>query len=113
MPPKILIVDDERLILSSIERALRKVGYEIFTASNLKEVGTLLSKGPFDLLLTDIYLEDAVADEIIAAVRPSSPRLRVLRMSGSGARLEADFLEKPFKIDELRERVRNILDEPV
>ena len=112
MPPKILIVDDERLILSSIERALAKIGYEIFTASNLKEVGMILSKGPFDLLLTDIYLEDALADDIIAAVRSCSPRLRVLRMSGSGARLEENFLEKPFKIDELRERVRSILDEP-
>ncbi|GAB4484265.1 MAG: hypothetical protein OHK006_08100 [Thermodesulfovibrionales bacterium] len=112
MPPKILIVDDERLILSAIERALAKVGYEIFAASNLKEVGTLLSKGPFDLLLTDVYLEDAVADDIIAAVRTCSPRLKVLHMSGSGSRVAPNFVEKPFKIDELRERVRSILDEP-
>jgi len=112
MPLKILIVDDERLILSTIERALSKVGYEVFSASNLKEVDAIISQGPFDLLLTDVYLEDAVADDIIARVQSASPQLKVLRMSGSGTRGGTNFLEKPFKIDELRMRVREILDEP-
>lgn len=113
MKAKILVVDDERLILTTIERALGKLDYAIHTAASMKDLDTVLDKAPFDLLLTDVYLEDAQAEDIIAKVRSCSPLVKILRMSGSGTVGKGeDFLEKPFRLESLRDKVRQILNEP-
>ena len=113
MGASILVVDDEPLILKTIERALAKMGYRVATAQNLSELQDQLVNAPFDLLLTDVYLEDAHASDIIQKVRGVSPLVKVLRMSGSGSLAKGDdFIEKPFLIDKLREKIRHVLHEP-
>ncbi len=111
MAEKILIVDDDALILTAVERALAKVGYSISRAQNMEELGKALKGGPFDLLITDVYMDGGSLEEVVGMVRSSSPSVKVLRMSGSAAREgDRDFIEKPFSIDALRKRVRVILD---
>jgi DNA-binding NtrC family response regulator len=113
MQPKILVVDDEALILSAVERALLKVGYRVFSARNLEQLGMVLAEAPFDLLITDIHLVDDTVDHLIQRVREGSPRVRILLMSGGSNKGRSyPFIEKPFSISGLRQLVRNILDEP-
>jgi DNA-binding NtrC family response regulator len=112
LPPKILIVDDEHLILTAVVRALLKVGYQVFSAKDTEELGTVLAKAPFDLLITDIHLPDQSVDHVIQRVREGSPEVRILLMSGgSDKERPYPFIEKPFSISGLRETVRKILDE--
>jgi DNA-binding NtrC family response regulator len=113
MAVKILVVDDEPLILIAVERALSRVGYVTRKARNMDDLDAALTESPFDLLITDVYLQDETADDIINKVRKTSPSIKVLKMSGSANREKSmHFIEKPFTIDALRKRVSEILNEP-
>lgn len=108
------MVDDEDLILAAVERALTKVGYSISCARDIEELDHALRNGPFDLLITDIYIrEGGSIGEVIERVRMTSPEVKVLRMSGSAGRdMTGDFIEKPFGIEALRKKVKEILYGP-
>lgn len=113
MPGKILVIDDEPLILVAVEKALSKVGYQISKAVDMKELSRVLKEGPFDMLITDVNITEDSLENIIKKVKKNSPAVQVLRMSGSKApNCQDHFIEKPFRIDELRKKVRDILNEP-
>jgi len=113
MAANILVVDDEPLILSTVERALIKLGYSIVKAQCMAELDIAVGKGPFDLLITDIYLREDTVDAVIAKVTACSPLVKIMRMSGSINKHNLpNFIEKPFSINVLRSRVKEILDEP-
>ena len=112
MPGKILVIDDELLILHTVDKALTRVGYTVAKAQNMAELSAALREAPFDLLITDLHMDEDTAENIIAKVKQSSPGIKVLLMSGGKYRTEADnFIEKPFKLEELREKVRVYLNE--
>lgn len=112
MSEKILVVDDEPLILIAVERALSKVGYHITKAGNMRELDLALGASPFDLLITDVFIQDATLEEVIEKVRELSPMVKIIKMSGS---INADgselFIGKPFNIEALRKCVKKVLDE--
>jgi DNA-binding NtrC family response regulator len=109
----ILVIDDEPLILRTIDKALSKVGYSVFKAQNMAELEESLKNAPFDLLITDVYLEDDSVENIIEKVKRVSPSVKILKMSGSFPRNDSyNFIEKPFRIDQLRKKVKDILDQP-
>lgn len=111
MSAKILVIDDEPLILVTIEKALVKKGYQVIKAGNPEEFVRALSEAPFDLLLTDVFMEGLSVEEVIRQVRTSSPDACIIKMSGSVNREKsANFLEKPFRIEDLRDKVRQALD---
>jgi len=113
MPGKILVIDDEPLILVAIERALSRVGYTVTPAGNVKDLASALSNAPYDLLITDIHLGEESVDSIIQKIKETSPAIRVIYMSGmENEDGRKDFIEKPFKMDELRKKVRDMLHEP-
>jgi len=112
MSERILVVDDEYLIATAVEKALSKVGYVLAKAQNMKELEKVLRDGvPFDLLITDVHMKEDSLSDIIEKVRQSSPSIKILRMSGSADGGGPDnFIEKPFGIEDLRKKVREILD---
>lgn len=110
MAEKILVVDDETLILTAVERALVKVGYFIARAQTMEELGEVVKDGPFDLLITDIYMQGGSLDEVIEKVQRTSPSIKVLKMSGATGGGTGHFIEKPFNIETLRKKVKDILD---
>lgn len=113
MSNKILVIDDEPLILIAVERALSRVGHTITTAKNIKEIVSALDNAPYDLLITDIHLEEDSVDAIIEKVKETSPAVRIILMSGSTKKDNYQhFIEKPFKIAALREKVTEILYGP-
>ena len=113
MPEKILVIDDEPLILNAVERALSRVGYAVTPVKNVQQLDSILNNAHYDLLITDIYMGEESVDLIVQKVKEASPSIRVLYMSGTVDEDERrDFIEKPFKIDELRKKVRDILHEP-
>lgn len=112
MNEKILVIDDEPLILTTIKKALEKVGYAVRTAENVEGFFDALSTEDADLLIMDLHLGEVNADDLISRVKKIAPGAKTLIMSGSVPGLpQKYFLAKPFKIDELRNKVREILDE--
>ncbi|MBI4690258.1 MAG: response regulator [Nitrospirae bacterium] len=114
MQERILVIDDEPLILSSIEKALSRVGYEIVTTMDLNGFCTSLTCRKFDLIIMDLHMKGINTNELIIEAQRTLPSVKFLTISGSTTQAKNSkyFLQKPFKIDSLRQKVREILDEP-
>jgi len=117
----ILVVEDEHLVRAMTRRTLERAGYLVYEAANGVEALTIARElgDRLDLLLTDIVMPVMGGRELAAAVRLERPATRILFMSGYTHEREAHlnagggishFLHKPFTLDELRSRVRLLLD---
>jgi DNA-binding response OmpR family regulator len=111
MGSRILVVDDEPLILSSIRRALNRVGYDVVTASNRDEFISALREGGYALVIMDLHLDDLSRDEIMEMALNAENSVRFLVISGSDQVHDMPYIQKPFRIVELRDRVTEILNE--
>ena len=64
--PKILCVDDEHAILSSLRRVFRREGYHIMTASSSAEALTVLENTSIDLLISDMHMPQISGDKLLS-----------------------------------------------
>ena len=117
----ILLVEDEESVRSMTRMVLQEFGYEVIEAADGEEALTLSERheGPIPLLLTDLVmprLSGRLLAERLALTRPAT---RVLYMSGYTDDMvvhqgvdsaSADFVQKPFTIDDLARKVREVLD---
>src|SRR3989338_1192251 len=69
MPKKILIVDDEELVLKSIDRLLKKAGYEVVVARNGTHAVEEVKKSDFDLIVSDIRMPGVDWVQMIKEIR--------------------------------------------
>ena len=107
---RVLIVDDDAIVIKSCRRVLEAEGMEIHTANSVEKGTSILADADFDLMLTDIKMPGRDGFEMIARARQLRPDLPILMMSGystaetiaSGRRLGADnHIAKPFTPEEL------------
>ena len=120
MKKKILIVDDDRVVLASCRRILESEGYTASPTSSVKEALAMLEQEKFDLLLVDVIMPEYDGMYLIGNVRENLPHLPILVMSGyptpetisSGMRMGAThFIAKPFTPDELITAVHKAFEE--
>jgi PAS domain S-box-containing protein len=116
----IVLVEDDKAVKEMVEEVLSQLGYKIFAVENAPDALKILEKGKVDLLLTDVILPGLNGKELFMYARSLQPDLKVLYMSGyadeimgEGGVLDADvaFIQKPFTIDNLAEKVRIVLDQ--
>ena len=101
-----------------LTRVLGAAGHRITAAETAQAAWAACEAADFDLVVTDVAIPGGNGADLARQVAASRPGLRVLFVSGSapddldlevsGAR--TDFLQKPFDIDELVERVGGLLD---
>ncbi len=116
---KILIVDDDAIVVHSCVRILELEGMEAHIASTVEMGAELLSGGgpsaSFDLILTDVKMPGQDGFEMIRRARKIQPAIPILMMTGylttktmeKGRRYGADnYIAKPFTPDELIDAVR-------
>ncbi|MEE2987550.1 MAG: UDP-3-O-acyl-N-acetylglucosamine deacetylase [Nitrospinota bacterium] len=115
---RILIVDDEKNIASSLEGILSDEGYQISVAGDGLDALEKIQSDPPDLVLLDIWLPGMDGIEVLKTLKSYHPEIEVLIMSGHGTidtavkatKLGAyDFIEKPFSMDHLTQSVENVL----
>lgn len=116
----ILIAEDNAAVRMLAENILKKFGYQTVAVSCAGECIELLSRSQsFDLLLTDVVLQDTNGKELYNQVKAYIPEIKVLYMSGytdnvivhHGVLDEGiTFLQKPFSVQELLKKVRAVLD---
>ena len=120
MMPRILLVDDEPRLLSSLYELLRGRGYHLVTATCGSEAVAQLSKVRFDLVLLDLRLPDMSGHEIMDFINEKGIGADVIVMSGEvgiesaiGAlrRGAYDYLRKPYSREELLKTVANALQQ--
>jgi DNA-binding NtrC family response regulator len=117
--PTILIVDDEKNILSTLSRALRVEDYKVDVAGNAEIAWEKISSQSFDCLLLDVNLPGMNGLDLLDKVRASGNAVPVIMMSGHGSietavqatqRGALDFIEKPVGTERLLLSIRNCLD---
>tara|TARA_B100000315_G_scaffold190084_1_gene180081 strand:+ start:1464 stop:3656 length:2193 start_codon:yes stop_codon:yes gene_type:complete len=114
---RILIVDDEKNIVSSLRGILADEGYDVSVADDGLDALDIIQSDPPDLLLLDIWLPGMDGIEVLKTVKTYHPNIEVLIMSGHGTidtavkatKLGAyDFIEKPFSMDLLTQSVQSV-----
>lgn len=112
---RILVVDDEAMLLQLISRCLEADGHRVFVASGPEEAMEIAEREtlPFDLVLTDVHLKLQSGLDFARRLRVRRPDIKILFMSGVAdlaGLLAEDFtdsssIEKPFGVSELRRSV--------
>jgi DNA-binding NtrC family response regulator len=119
MKGRLLIVDDERGILVALKGLFRKEGYEVETAESGEQALELVKGGLFHVIITDLSMKGMSGLDLLRAVRHIDPACAVLMITAFGTQriaVEAmkagaeDYLPKPFDNDELRIKVRNVME---
>jgi PAS domain S-box-containing protein len=118
----ILVVEDNAGLRRIVMRQLRDAGYRVLEAADAEAAMEIIdSSEPIDLLLTDIVMPGAMDGRDLARVAVARrPDVRTLLTSGfpdarwtaSGSHTEGRLLGKPYRKEELRRVVREVLDEP-
>lgn len=116
--PKVLIIEDEALMAKSIERVIRRAGYEVALAANGIEAGIMLERFKPDLITLDLQMPGMSGFEVLEALKAnqSYQDIKVLVVSAATKvkllevmELGVDgVLEKPFKSEDLLARVQEI-----
>ncbi|MEW6302551.1 MAG: sigma-54 dependent transcriptional regulator [Verrucomicrobiota bacterium] len=110
---KVMLVDDEVTMVQMVTEMLRIEGHEVFPFTNGNAALEKLSEVAPELVITDLYLDNTRAHglEILQKARALNPPPSVIMITGFGTietAVEAmkkgayDYLEKPFKLDELK-----------
>ncbi len=117
----ILIVEDDDVVRTFLERTLDRHGYRVSVAARPQAALTMVERGNerFDLVITDIVLPGMTGLEFVRQLDRIQPNLPALYISGyaeavlarEGTRPKAGhFLQKPFSAADLLNRIRQILE---
>ena len=117
---KVLLVDDDLTMVQMVAELLRQEGHEVFPFSNGAAALAALTTHAPDLVITDLYFDKTRAHglEVVQKARALSPPAVVIVITGFGTIETAvdamkngafDYLEKPFKVDELKLCVQRAL----
>jgi len=118
MGEKILVVEDESGIARILQLELEHEGYEVGLAFDGKQGHEMINSGEYQLVLLDVMLPKMSGIEVLRQVRQSGNLIPIILLTArdtvpdkvSGFEHGAnDYITKPFAVEELLARVRNIL----
>ncbi len=110
----ILLVDDDPFILQGVAKELKNEGYQVTAAENGEKAFVLLEQTCFDLVITDLVMEQVDGIQVLKKAKQLYPETMVIILTGFGdmttaieaLRLEADdYVLKPCHPEELNMRV--------
>ena len=117
MAKRILLVDDEPLILKGLRFTLEQEGYEILTAADGEEALQVFFEEPVDLVLLDVMLPKLDGIQVCQRIRESS-NVPILMLTAKGEDMDKilgleygadDYMTKPFNILEVKARIKTVL----
>lgn len=114
-PWELLILDDEPLVGQRLKPALTKEGYRVEVYTDPRQAVARLQEKQFDIVVTDIRMEELDGLQVLENVLQKSPSTKVIMITGY-ATLEMaqesvkkgafDFIAKPFRIGKMRETIQ-------
>ena len=116
MPKKILLVDDEPLILKGLKYSLEQDGYQTDSAMDGEEALEKFFSGEYDLILLDVMLPGLDGIEVCQRVRERS-NVPIIMLTAKGEDMDKilgleygadDYMTKPFNILEVKARIKSI-----
>ena len=120
----ILLIDDEGIILDVGKDMLELLGYQVYISQKGAEAISIFEKhkGNIDLILLDMIMPGMGGGEVYDRLKRIDPEVKVLLSSGYSIDGEATeilnrgcqgFIQKPFNIEKLSQKVKNILDKSI
>lgn len=118
--PRLLVVDDDRAILTLIGTIALAEGFDVATTVTGEDAMKQLRERPSDLVLVDLRMPGITGLDVLKAIREANPRVKVVLMTGFGTidtAVEAvklgamDFLTKPFDLARLRQLLAAVREE--
>ncbi len=116
---RILVAEDNRLILETVAQSLSREGYDIIRAQDGQDCMTQLEQNQVDLIITDLYMPNLNGLEVISKLNGDLKSIiPIMVLSAAGAEenvLKAfdmgadDYMVKPFSLIELNVRVKRLL----
>jgi DNA-binding NtrC family response regulator len=117
---KVLVVDDDEAISQNLKRLLEKAGYLSDTAYSGEEALKKINANYYDLALIDLLLPDMDGLQLLMEVKRISPITAIIIITAFGTipnaveaikRGAADYITKPFRIDELLSTIKKVIEE--
>jgi DNA-binding NtrC family response regulator len=117
---RILVVDDEEQMRDLLAKVLERKGYQVSVCGDGTEAVAFLEKEPVDLVVTDVRMSGLNGMEALRAIKELNPEVVVIIMTAFGSIDQAvqavkdgayDYINKPFKIDEILLTIEKALDE--
>ncbi len=119
---RILIIDDEELIVKSLRKLLEKNEYIVFVAKNGQDAVAMIEAEGFDLIIADIRMPGMNGVETIREIykilrndnQSTPPNIFITGYADATIQQEAEslnpvaFMYKPFDIDELLDKVKKV-----
>jgi two-component system cell cycle sensor histidine kinase/response regulator CckA len=116
----VLLVDDEETVRSVAGKMIEKLGFRMLTAADGREGVNLFREhvDEIDLVILDMTMPHKSGDEVYREIRGISPRTKIILSSGHNEQDAisrftseglAGFIQKPYGLDELREKLREVL----
>ncbi len=117
---RVMIVDDDPDALNLMEKVLSEEGYDLIKVSNATEVGLKVAQMSPDLILLDFLMPELNGFEVCTALRQNESSREIPIMAVTCLTKESDierifesgadeYLAKPFKVDQLTEKVRELI----
>jgi DNA-binding NtrC family response regulator len=119
VPERIFVADDDRAFRLATKTLLEDKGYAVGLASGGKETLGVLAREEYDLVLSDMVMQDMSGIELVRVVKERWPELPVIMVTGFGSiqtaveamRIGAtDYLTKPCNNEELLIKIRRVLE---
>ena len=116
-PGRVLIVDDEPLVLEIFEQTLNTYGFDVYTASAAFEALNMLERIFFDVVVCDVMLEGLNGFEILERAKASNPRVEFVLITGAPSKeglsnalkKSTHYLTKPIDIHRLVQTVSSCI----
>jgi len=116
----VLLVDDEEFLLEVEKLMLEELGCVAYVAEDGQKALALCKENQFDLVLLDMNMPNGMSgEETFYCLRGINPELQILISSGYALDSKVQkmmncgcrgFLQKPFRLDDLSEKIREVLD---
>lgn len=117
---KIIFVDDESFILSSIRRAMRTYPYQVFFAESAMDALEILKDNDIDIIISDMRMPVVGGIELLRQVRDKYPKVYRLILSGQVDQSEVfkaimsgiafEYLTKPWSNEQLLSKINHIIE---
>lgn len=117
---RLLVVDDEPIIGKRLQQVFGKIGIEAVAFTDPLRAMDAMAEERFNIVITDVRMAAMDGLEVLARVKQLNPKAKVIVITGySSQELEAEamqggafaFIAKPFRMDELKEAVRQAMKE--
>ncbi|MBI2465186.1 response regulator transcription factor [Candidatus Shapirobacteria bacterium] len=115
---RILVVEDDEILLKNISIILKRASYAVDTAKDVDEASNKLASMEYDLVLMDWKLPDGNGIDLCKETRKNNPEVKIIMLTANSQvedKIEGldagadDYITKPFEMDELLARIRSAL----